>query len=43
MASAGVTLSGNRIQKIWGAVGGAAIGALGGYVYDKSNQQNSSR
>ncbi len=34
-AGAGITaIAGGN--PIWGAVGGAAVGALGGYVYDKN-------
>ena len=38
-AGAGITaLAGGN--PIWGAVGGAAVGALGGYLYDKNKNSN---
>jgi hypothetical protein len=39
-AGAGITaIAGGN--PIWGAIGGAALGALGGYVYEKHEQQKS--
>ena len=38
-AGAGITaIAGGN--PIWGAVGGAAVGALGGYLYDKNKTSN---
>ena len=38
-AGAGITaIAGGN--PIWGAVGGAAVGALGGYLYDKNKNSN---
>ena len=38
-AGAGITaIAGGN--PIWGAVGGAAVGVLGGYLYDKNQKNN---
>lgn len=38
-AGAGITaIAGGN--PIWGAVGGAAVGVLGGYLYDKNQKSN---
>ncbi len=38
-AGAGITaIAGGN--PIWGAIGGAAVGALGGYIYDKNQKSN---
>jgi len=39
-AGAGIALIADG-NPIWGALGGAAVGALGTYVYDKHQQQKS--
>ncbi len=38
-AGAGITaIAGGN--PIWGAIGGAAVGVLGGYIYDKNQKSN---
>ena len=38
-AGAGIAIIADG-NPIWGAIGGAAIGAIGGYVYDKNHKSN---